>query len=262
MLSTLHKCIRPVKCKEPASSSNSEPGSDAAKRHRLSGQSASTPLRLMPADSCLFCDKNRLRKSGKEEHLVKCVTKTAEDSIKRAAETKQDGDILLKIQGIDLVAKEAHYHASFRKNYTQSVNSKEVPKEQESNEAQAAMKAAHKAAFENLCGHVNTSIISGGNVERMSMLRERYLAYILQNSPDCYYPDYKPDKLKSKLVKEFGSSIQFWQPNHRSEFVYSSDIKTGEAIGVEFEAAASETKRLKEAAFTFTKSYSKCAHRI
>ena len=262
MLSTLHKCFRPVKRKKPASSSNSEPGPDAVKRHRLSGQSTSKPLRLMPADRCLFCDKNRLRKSGKEEHLFKCVTKTETQRQNRAAETKQDGDILLKIEGIDLVAKEAHYHASFHKNYTQSVNSKEVPKEQESNEAQVALKAAHKAAFDKLTEHVNKSVISGGNVERMSMLRERYLSYILQNSPDCYYPDYKPDNLKSKLVKQFGSSIQFWQRNYRSEFVYSSDTKTGEAIGAAFEAAASETKRLEEAASTFRNSYSKCAHRI
>ena len=180
----------------------------------------------------------------------------------RRDKTRWSRSILLKIQGIDLVAKEAHYHASFRKNYTQSVNSKEVPKEQESNEAQVAMKAAHKAAFDTLTEHVKKSIISGGNVERMSMLHERILAYILQNSPDCYYPDYRPDNLKSKLVKQFGSSIQFWQPNYRSEFVYSSDIKTGEAIGVAFKAVTSETKRLEEAAFTFRKSYSKCAHRI
>ena len=157
MLSTLHKCFRPVKRKMPASSGNSEPEPDAVKRHRLSGQSTSTPLRLMSTDRCLFCDKNRLRKFGKEEHLFKCVTKTAEDVIKRAAETKQDGDTLLKIQGIDLVAKEAHYHASFRKNYTQSVISKEVPKEQESNEAQIAMKAAHKASFDKLSMLTNQS---------------------------------------------------------------------------------------------------------
>ena len=90
-----------VKRKKPVSSSNSEPGPDAVKRHRLSGQSTSTPLRLMPADRCLFCDKNLLRKSGKEDYPFKCVTKTTEDAIKRAAETKQDGDILLKIQGIN-----------------------------------------------------------------------------------------------------------------------------------------------------------------
>ena len=104
--------------------------------------------------------------------------------------------------------------------------------------------ATHKAAFDNLCEHVNKSIISGGNVESLSMLREWYLAYILQNSPDCYNPDNKLGKLKLKFVKQFGSSIQVWQPNYRSEFVYSSDIKTGEAIGVAFEVAASKTKRL------------------
>ena len=171
-----------------------------------------------------FCDKNRIRKFGKEEHLVKCVTKTVEESIKKAAETKQDEAILLKIQDIDLVAKEVHYHAFCRKNYTRSVERHDVPKDGE-NESHAAMEAAHKAAFDKLCEHVNTSIISGENVERMSMLRERYLTYILQNSPECYNPDYKTDKLNTKLVKRFGSSIQFWQPNYRSEFVYSSDIK-------------------------------------
>lgn len=83
------------------------------------------------------------------------------------------------------------------------------------------VEAAHKAAFENLCEHVNTSIISGGNVERMSMLREGYLSSTLHNNPDCYNPDYKTDKLKSKLVKRFGSSIEFRQPNYKSELVYS-----------------------------------------
>ena len=173
---------RLVKSKKPASSSNSEPGPGAVKRRRLSGQSTSTSTstssRLFPADRCLFCDKNRKRKSEKEEHLVKCVTKTAEKSVKRAAETKQDEAILLKIQDIDLVAIEVHYHALCRKNYTRSVERHDVPKDGE-NEAHATMETAHKAAFDKLCEHVNTSIISGGKVERMSMLRERYLTYIL-----------------------------------------------------------------------------------
>ena len=72
------------------------------------------------------------------------------------------------------------------------------------------MEAAHTVAFENLCEHVNPSIILGGNVERMSMLRERYLTSILHNNPDFYNPDYNTDKLKSNLVKRFESSIQFW----------------------------------------------------
>ena len=238
---------RIMKRKKEAPNTSSEFGESSVKRRRVSQHSASTPSRLLPADKCLFCDKGRIRKSGKEEHLVKCVTKTAEESMKRAAETKQDEFILLKIKDIDLVAKEAHYHASCRKSYTRSEERHDVPKKEELG-GQADVEAAHKAAFENLCEHVNASIISGGNVERMSMLRERYLTSILHNNPDCYNPDYKTDKLKSKLVKRFGSSIQFWQPNYKSELVYASDITKGEAIEVAFEAAASETKRLQEAA--------------
>jgi len=57
-----------------------------------------------------------------------------------------------------------------------------LPKKQVEDESQAAMEAAHKAAFENLCEYVNASITSEGNVERMSMLWERYLTSILQNN--------------------------------------------------------------------------------
>ena len=187
---------RIMKRKKEAPNTRSEFGESSVKRRRVSQHSASTPSRLLPADKCLFCDKGRIRKSGKEEHLVKCVTKTAEGSIKRAAETKQDEFIVLKIKDIDLVAKEAHYHASCRKSYTRSEERHDVPKKEELG-GQADVEAAHKAAFENLCEHVNASIISGGNVERMSMLRERYLTSILHNNPDCYNPDYKIDKLKS-----------------------------------------------------------------
>ena len=48
--------------------------------------------------------------------LVKCIAKTAEDSAKEATKRKQDQHILLKAQ--DLAAREAHYHATCRREYT------------------------------------------------------------------------------------------------------------------------------------------------
>ena len=51
--------------------------------------------------------------------LVKCMTKTAEDFVKEAVTRKQDQHILLKVQDTDLAAREAHYHASCRRDYTQ-----------------------------------------------------------------------------------------------------------------------------------------------
>ena len=50
--------------------------------------------------------------------LVKCMTKTAEDSVKEATKRKQDQLILLKVQDTDLAAREAHYHATCRRDYT------------------------------------------------------------------------------------------------------------------------------------------------
>ena len=50
--------------------------------------------------------------------LVKCMTKTAEDSVKEAVTRKQDQHILLKVQHTDLAAREAHYHATCRRDYT------------------------------------------------------------------------------------------------------------------------------------------------
>ena len=50
--------------------------------------------------------------------LVKCMTKTAEDSVKEATKRKQDQHILLKVQDTDLAAQEAHYHATCQRDYT------------------------------------------------------------------------------------------------------------------------------------------------
>ena len=46
------------------------------------------------------------------------MTKTAEDSVKEAVTRKQDQQILLKVQDTDLAAREAHYHATCRRDYT------------------------------------------------------------------------------------------------------------------------------------------------
>ena len=50
--------------------------------------------------------------------LVKCMTKTAEDSVKAATKRKQDQHILLKVHDTDLAAREAYYHATCRRDYT------------------------------------------------------------------------------------------------------------------------------------------------
>ena len=92
------------------------------------------------------------------------------------------------------------------------------------------------------------SIIEGSNVERMLMLRERYLRLILENDHQFYNADHKTYKLKSQLVKRFANQIQFWKPNYKSDLVYSLGVPKGQAVESAFEIAASDSKRLEEAA--------------
>ena len=71
--------------------------------------------------------------------LVKCMAKTAEDSAKEATKRKQDQHIRLKVQDTDLAAREAHYHAICRRDYTrkddrhqETINDTKTIKEQAS----------------------------------------------------------------------------------------------------------------------------------
>ena len=51
--------------------------------------------------------------------LVRCMTKATEDCVKEATNKKQDQHILLKVQDYtDVAAREAHYHATCRRDYT------------------------------------------------------------------------------------------------------------------------------------------------
>ena len=64
---------------------------------------------------CIFCNKYEKKKNdGSKECLTKCVTECAESLIKETAALKNDYQMIGKIDGIDLRAKEALYHESMQ----------------------------------------------------------------------------------------------------------------------------------------------------
>jgi hypothetical protein len=208
---------------------------------------------LFPQNECIFCSKGRKKAKSGEEPLAKCVSRNAEANIKQCAADKSDYAFLGKIVDVDLIAKEARYHESCRKAYIRTedrTHHRPSTSSEQNNIVTGGreQRAAYDAAFQYICQYVTDNIIHAGSVERMTMLRERYLNYIVEHSPQFYNAQHKTDKLKEKLVAYFGNKIQFWRPNKRSDLVYSSDVNTGEAVNVAFEAATSESKILQEAA--------------
>ena len=98
-----------------------------SKRRSLRQESKGQPTRSTSSSSsvlfsqlCLFCKKKSKWKNQTKEKLVKCVTKTAALPILESAKEKGDKELLCEIQDQDLIAKEAQYHASCRKEYNRN----------------------------------------------------------------------------------------------------------------------------------------------
>ncbi|KAK3785199.1 hypothetical protein RRG08_021091 [Elysia crispata] len=72
---------------------------------------------------------------------------------------------------------------------------------------QSKMEEAHSQAFHYICDYVQKHIIENATVERMTMLREKYLTYLQSKYPQEYNPNYKTDKLKQKLQ----ATETFWR---------------------------------------------------
>ena len=241
------------KRKISATAADEEKPSTSKRGRPSSAASSATYSALFPADKCLFCDRKVVKLNQTKHTLVKCVTSTAEASIKAAAEAKGDEKLLCKVRDQDLIAREAWYHNCCRKNYTRSTKRHTTKEDSESSQE----KAAHNAAFQHICRYMEEIILKGGNIERLSMIRERYLKFLLDNYPKFYNENYKTYKLKDKLCKHFGKRLAFWQPRKRAELVYAADIE-GEAVEAAFELAGSDERRLIECAAIIRRHIIEC----
>ena len=128
-------------------------------------------------------------------------------SIREAAQRKQDHKLLGKILNGNWIAREAHCHTSCRKNYTRAEDRHEHC---DKDERVVEELNGHQNAFDYTSSYIGENLINGCTVERMAMLKERYLQFMYENSPSVYNPLYKTSRLKSKLMKKYGSRIKFW----------------------------------------------------
>ncbi|MES9950704.1 MAG: hypothetical protein ABW118_17235 [Candidatus Thiodiazotropha sp.] len=236
---------------------DTDPQPSSSKQTRRSASFTSAGGTLFPSDQCLFCDKNVIKIKQAKHFLVKCETTTAENSIKAAAESRKDEKMLCKILGMDLIAREAHYHNHCRRNYTRMDCRNPTFKTSEASK----MLDAHAEAFAYISSYIEQTILASQMVERLSMLRERYLNFLSQHHPDAFNENYKTYKLKDKLVNHFGDRLRFCQTPKKAELVYSAEIDEGQAIALAFELASSDEKFLEEAAL-ITRRHIDCSKRL
>ena len=120
-------------------------------------------------------------------------------------------NLLLKIRDMDLLAKEAWYHSSCRRNYTRKEdrNKKSV--------CDAKAKAsifAHGEAFDYICKVVDRDIIRYGNIKQLNTLISMYQSFLEEHHPDFCNANYKSYKLHYKSILNVQTTKHTFGINH------------------------------------------------
>ena len=189
------------------STASEHENSTSKRSKRLSGNKDTSSV-LFPSDRCIFCNKEFVEIKGEKQSLTKCRTKTAEQSIKEAAERRNDEALLHTVSDVDLLAREAHYHNSCRWAYTRNENRHSL----NSDSDVAIMLEAHRKSFEQLCGYIEEHIVSDLKLERMTMLLERYPLYLFENNKKYATRTTKQKSSKKKLRSTLEIGFSFGDP--------------------------------------------------
>ena len=148
-------------------------------------------------DKFLFCDKKvKTRPDGTKELPGKLLTKQAEDKIREIANILKLSHVLVKISGVDLIAKEAQFHHSCRSlHISRAYRAKgydlpPVPEEHDS----------AKVPLDCIYSYVRDNIIDRQRPERLTSIYEQYidLCTELEVDPTVSKPQYLGDLLTKK----------------------------------------------------------------
>jgi hypothetical protein len=89
---------------ESRADTDSSTGDCSSHPHRLSRTQVTSSQTLFPK-SCGLCEKDVIKVKGKKQYPTAIVTKSAEDTLRKAAEMHDDHVILTKIKAEDLIAR-------------------------------------------------------------------------------------------------------------------------------------------------------------
>ncbi|KAK3696845.1 hypothetical protein QZH41_003454 [Actinostola sp. cb2023] len=218
----------------PLPSENENDDGDSSAKSR---RSISNPMEWF---TCLFCKRKTHKKVKK---MISVTTFEACQSIRSAAETKGDEDMLhiLRSVNFDLIAAEAVYHKACHASYVSKTNLKYQAQKEES-----MPKNEYEEAFHELVNSVENNIMSGKSYD-MNTLLIKYKSLLEQNGVQA--ESYTRQRLKLRLTAYFKDNVVFHQPFDRTkpELVYSSSITLKDVIN-----ACTTSEATEEASTSFT----------
>lgn len=166
---------------------------------------------------CLFCHKvTKSQGRLKKEQLGNCETAQAGTSIRDAAATLGDHDMLAQIAGVDFIAKEIKYHHSCRKAYLNKAGTEHTQSTPDPNSSFVL----HQNAFETLKVHIVDNLIEAEGAELLTSLHATYLKILGDD-----YSTYPASSLRDKILQEFPEQLsQCKRSNKKGIIIYNASL--------------------------------------
>lgn len=123
--------------------------------------------------NCLFCGNIKKRKKGVHELPGACETLEACQSIQEAAIIVDDSNILSKVSGVDLVAKEARYHHSCKSAFLMTAS--RISSSRKKQRASEETRVSSNSAVQDIYGYVKQYIILQKRPELLTSVFARYM---------------------------------------------------------------------------------------
>lgn len=210
--------------------------SEPAKRARRSS-SAEGKDRILFTPDCIFCGSEKRKKVRvKNTWTTEALSSFSHGGgtiIIQIAEERKDEDLARRIRGVDLFAAEAKYHSSCRKKYVDRTAWRS--KDEEAKKLTLDLEKTHDLCFATVCAEIDRRIIVNKEVMKLSDLRDFYVAHLSET--EFSNPDYRTEKLKSKLVSHelYGNKLCFVGLDRQggkfqSELVFSCGMDISTAV--------------------------------
>ena len=157
-----------------SSSTNPQPCSSKDLRSKTPSQvtdSTNEKSRLgIFEDKCLYCNKQKKTLvDGRKEGLGSVLSKEAENKIREAAKLLKDTSVLIKVSGIDMIAKEVKFHHSCRSKALATAT-----RVKSAGETSIGKKPIERQSAMQILDYVKIHVILGSRPEKLKSIYERY----------------------------------------------------------------------------------------
>jgi len=210
-LFTMKRDLETLKRKSSESSKDTAACTSGTTPKRPNRRSTSVESRVYE-NVCIFCNKIKYQRNSKTREKLNQAVQLQTDQKLRECAIKKGDEHIIAVTSRDIVAAEAHHHASCYRNYTRVKETVKEPNVETEEDLDPDEQYRHieKAAYESLFEHIRTNIIPDKQIVTVASLTHQIETFMISSGIEHLHDSTKKH-IRRKLESELGNSIKIFQ---------------------------------------------------